>query len=473
MAPSGAARRDGRCRRTPSHRAKPSRIAVLHGRSDNTTVFDSVPPISVQGFDVVIVCDFGSVTGGSAQVAILSALGLAERGVRVTFVYAVAPLDPRLAAAGVQVHRIPAAEIWSLGNPMAAALRGIWNRPAADHLSRLLTRFDKRNTIVHFHQWTKAMSASVVVGAAHAGWRSVVTAHDYFLVCPNGALYNFPQEAPCTLRPLGRACLTSNCDSRSRAHKLVRLARSGLQVAAFSRLDAAPAVIHVSDFARAFAERLLPWAARHYTVTNPVVIEPCDRAPAEAHREFVFVGRLVPEKGCVDLARLAAQVGVPVVFVGTGPCEEAIRAANPAARLLGWLPPAEAVQIMRASRALVFPSKWHETSGLVCFEALANGVPVLASARTAAAGIVRHGITGMVVDPDDWAAMSTALLTLQDDDIVAGMSRAAFARYWASPPVVRRHIDDLAPVYLDLLEGAAAPGARIRPADAEISRSLM
>lgn len=435
-------------------------------RSGITTATDDMSLMTPTDFDVVIVCDFGSVNGGSAQVAILSALGLAERGVAVSFVHAVGPIDPRLAAAGVDVHRIEATDVWSVGNPAAAALQGIWNRPAADRLADFLTRFDRRNTIVHFHQWTKAMSASAIVRAARDGWRTVLTAHDYFLVCPNGALYNFPQGAPCTARPLGMGCIASNCDSRSRAHKLVRLARSGVQLAAFSQLAVAPAVIHVSDFARRLAEPLLPWTARHYTVTNPVVIEPCERAPAETNRGFVFVGRLVPEKGCVELAQLAAQSAVPVTFVGTGPCEAAIRAANPAARLLGWLPGAEAAQIVRASRALIFPSKWHETSGLVCLEALANGVPVVASVRTAAAGIVQHGVTGMIVDPDDDAAMGAALLTLQDDHIVAGMSRAAFARYWKAPPVVSRHIDDLAPVYLDLLEGPGAASAIRQPADA-------
>jgi glycosyltransferase involved in cell wall biosynthesis len=245
---------------------------------------------------------------------------------------------------------------------------------------------------------------------------------------------------------------------------LVRLARSGTQWAAFRRLDRAPAVIHVSDFARKLAEPLLPWRARHYTVTNPVVVEPCARAAVEDNSGFVFVGRLVPEKGCVELAGLAARAGVPIIFVGTGPCEAAIRAANPDARLLGWLPPAQAFEIVRKCRALIFPSKWHETSGLVCLEALANGVPVVASVRTAAAGVVQHGVTGMIVDPIDEAAMMAALVTLQDDDIILGMSRAAFARYWSAPPVVSQHVDDLAPVYLDLLEDAA-PAVRSRTAD--------
>jgi glycosyltransferase involved in cell wall biosynthesis len=402
------------------------------------------------GFSVVVVSDFGHVTGGAAQVAIQSAIGLRSQGAGVTFVYAVGPVDERLEASGVAVERIPFDEIWAK-SPISAALQGIWNGAAAMQISDLLKRFNRRRTIVHFHQWTKCFSPSVLAKSLALGFGTVITMHDYFATCPNGALYNFSTGQPCNLRPLSARCVVSNCDSRSFGHKMVRVARSSAQSLVLSRLAAKPAIIHVSDFARRIAEPYSMDGSRHYTVANPLLLERPERTAAEIYKEFLFVGRLVPEKGCLELARAARRADVPVAFAGSGPMESAIREANPTARLLGWLPTSDLMAIVRKSRALVFPSRWHETSGLVCLEALAHGLPVIASERTAAAGLIETGANGILLDPDDALAFDAALERLRSDETVGYMSRLAYDRYWAAPNSIEGHVAALIDVYRDVV----------------------
>jgi glycosyltransferase involved in cell wall biosynthesis len=407
---------------------------------------------SLEDLTAVIVSDFGHVTGGAAQVAILSALGLLERGVRTLFVYAVGPLDERLSGAAPDACRhLPLDDVWSVRNPLKAAMNGIWNASAAAQLARVLAELDRDRTIVHFHQWTKAFSPSVIEGALRRGFRTAVTLHDYFFACPNGAYYNYKTEAPCTLRPLTPACLAADCDSRNYAYKLVRTARQATQRIMLSRHDAMPAAIHVSERARGVLEAFLPPGARHYVLANPVPMERLERSPAETNCNYLFVGRLVPEKGCLAFARAARRAGVPAVFAGAGPCEAEIRKANPDARLLGWLPHQEIVATVRGARALVFPSRWYETSGLVCGEALANGIPVLASSRTAAVELVAPGANGDVFDPDDETALARLLEGLQDSDAVARLSKSAYARYWAAPPTLGAHVGNLLDIYSELL----------------------
>jgi glycosyltransferase involved in cell wall biosynthesis len=402
------------------------------------------------GIALVVVSDFGHVNGGAAQVAIQSAIGLRQSGLDVTFAYAVGPADERLEASGVRIERIPLEEVWSKRNPVAAARQGIWNPSAAAQFADFLGRLDQRRTIVHFHQWTKCFSPSVLAKSLALGFISVITMHDYFMTCPNGALYNFPAGKPCKLRPLSARCMVANCDSRSRGHKLIRIGRSAVQNMVLSGLAAKPAIIHVSEFARRIAEPQSMAGARHYTVTNPVVVEQRERSAAERNGEFLFVGRLVPEKGCRELAEAARRANVPVAFAGRGPMADAIGTANPAARLLGWLSPPEISAVMRQARALVFPSRWYETSGLVCLEALANGVPVIASDRTAAAGLIEPGETGILLDPTDPADFDAALEGLRGDETAERMSRLAYERYWAAPASLERHVAALIEVYHDI-----------------------
>ena len=79
---------------------------------------------------VVIVADHAHVNGGQAKVAIDSAVGLAERGQRVTFFAAVAPVDPRLREAGVEVVSLDQPDVETARSQAAFLAQTMWNRKA-------------------------------------------------------------------------------------------------------------------------------------------------------------------------------------------------------------------------------------------------------------------------------------------------------------------------------------------------------
>ncbi|MBI2022962.1 glycosyltransferase family 4 protein [Candidatus Giovannonibacteria bacterium] len=53
------------------------------------------------------------------------------------------------------------------------------------------------------------------------------------------------------------------------------------------------------------------------------------------------------------------------------------------------------------AKAFLFPIRWEEPFGLVMIEAMACGTPVIAYNRGSVSEIVRDGITGFIIDPDD------------------------------------------------------------------------
>ena len=126
-------------------------------------------------------------------------------------------------------------------------------------------------------------------------------------------------------------------------------------------------------------------------ISNP--IDAPDLGPKEnpAAGEFIFVGRLSPEKGVFLFAEAAAKLGVPATFVGDGPLKEELRARFPNARLLGWQDSENVRQAMRAARALVFPSLWFEGQPLTVLEAKALGTPVIVADQCAGRDEIEDG----------------------------------------------------------------------------------
>ena len=233
---------------------------------------------------IVIVSDYGYVSGGAAQVAIRSAVALAEQGAEVTFACALGPPAAELDRPGITVRCAGSSNIWAVRPAWRAATQGIWNEAAGRWFSALLAGCDPASSVVHLHQWTKAFSPSVLAATATSGLPAVVTLHDYFLACPNGAYFDYLHERPCTVQPMSTACWAANCDSRSRAHKGVRLLRQVTTGAAVRRWPAPLNVIHVSQRAAEVARPLLPHAVRDWVLPNPVEPVARPRVTAEHNR---------------------------------------------------------------------------------------------------------------------------------------------------------------------------------------------
>ena len=347
---------------------------------------------------VVILAEFASASGGAEKVALESARGLAEAGLDVTYIQAIpGPVDPLLDHVGIRRIVLGLPDIWSLGGIRAAAA-GIWHAAAARALAAALGGLPVRPDCLHLHQWTRALSPAIIPVLSGTGVPVVVTLHDYALACPNGVYYRFDRAEPCSLAPLSAACLVAPCDARSRVHKLVRVARAGTLRHV---LKGRPLhVVHVCEASRRLMGDLLGgYALIHHRIDNPVRV--AEGPPAEPARgdAIAYVGRLTREKGADLVADAARVAGLPALFIGAGPLEAELRARR-GVEVIGWQAPGAVWDLLRSrARALAAPSRWYETGPLTVYEALAAGIPVVASERSGASEKVRHGQTGFVVAP--------------------------------------------------------------------------
>ncbi len=401
---------------------------------------------------IVILCDHAHPSGGLAKVAIAGAVGLARRGHRVHFFTAVPPIDPVLLTDGITVHCLEQPDLKGNADRVQAALRGIWNREAARALESLLGSCPANDTVIHIHGWAKALSPSVFPVCRKSGLPVLLTLHDYFPLCPNGAFFVFPEGVNCPHRALSTGCLATDCDARARHHKWWRAARHAAGALAGGFIDGM-ALVTLSDRQRAvIAPHLAPGTVT-LPVPNPVEVEDRGPAPVAGNRPVLFVGRMSREKGAALLAEAAAQAGCPVRFVGDGDEAAAVRRLNPAAELAGWLPPDAVLEEVRRARAVVVPSLWYETFGLAAYEALANGVPIVVSDNCAAAEAVLPGENGFLFRSGDAADLARCLRLLSHDAEVERMGRNAHDGYWRAPFTLDRHLDRLEEVYRDAVSG--------------------
>lgn len=401
---------------------------------------------------IVILCDHAHPSGGLSKVAIAGAVGLARRGHRVRFFTAVPPIDPALLTDGITVHCLEQPDLKGNADRVQAALRGIWNREAARALESLLGSCPANDTVIHIHGWAKALSPSVFPVCRKSGLPVLLTLHDYFPLCPNGAFFVFPEGVNCPHRALSAGCLATDCDARARHHKWWRAARhaAGSLAGGFTE---GMALVTLSDRQRAVIAPHLPPGTVTLPVPNPVEVEDRGPAPVAGNRPVLFVGRLSREKGAALLAEAAALAGCPVRFVGDGDEAAAVRRLNPDAELAGWLPPDAVLEEVRRARALVVPSLWYETFGLAAYEALANGVPVVVSDNCAAAEAVLPGENGFLFRSGDVSDLARCLRLLSHDAEVERMGRNAHERYWRAPFTLDRHLDRLEEVYRNAVSG--------------------
>jgi glycosyltransferase involved in cell wall biosynthesis len=157
-------------------------------------------------------------------------------------------------------------------------------------------------------------------------------------------------------------------------------------------------------------------------------IEPETIAPVTHHgraTKLIFVGRVVEQKGLgvlFDSLGLLADTApdLEVLVVGDGPDRAALERRAGAqglgdrVRFVGSKPPSEVSELLQTADIFVLPS-FAEGVPVVVMEALAAGLPVVASFVGGMAELVEDGVTGYLIPPGDPAPLAARVEALIDD----------------------------------------------------------
>ncbi|WP_033438109.1 glycosyltransferase [Saccharothrix sp. NRRL B-16314] len=279
--------------------------------------------------------------------------------------------------------------------------------------------YDERPDVVHAHFWMSGLAS--VLAARKAGVPVVQTYHALGTVKRRhqGVDDTSPPQRIGIERMIGREAdrIAATCDD-----EVTELMRMGVRR---QRISVVPCGVDPDRF-------------------RP-------EGPSDRRRypyRIVSVGRLVPRKGFQDLITTLRSLPDAELVIAGGPVDvdtdpEAQRLAAHAERVgvrhrlvLAGQVSRDAMPELLRSADVVACVPWYEPFGIVPLEAMACGVPVVASAVGGLTDTVVDGVTGVLVPPRDPAALSRALHSLLVDRArreacgIAGLDRVGVRYTW-------------------------------------------
>lgn len=336
----------------------------------------------------------------------------------------------------------------------------LYDGAARARFARILDAFAP--DVVHFHNIYHQLSPSLLDEVAERALPSVMTLHDYKLVCPVYRLYR--EGAPCT------KCVGTRWPGWVGVHRCSRGST------AESWLLAVESTFHRQrrSYERAIARFLCPSAflaermregglppSRLVVLRNAPRHRPAVASPElrDAVPTLLYAGRLSEEKG-VDLLVEAARA-VPAVqlrIAGDGPEAEALRRLAEGLANVHWLGRLEAAGLDRERArawAVVVPSRWWENAPLTVLEACAAGRPVLAADHGGLTEMVDHGLNGWRVPAGVAAAWAEAFARVRGARDELGLLGAKALAWVESTHDFGRFLDRHESIYAEVSSGSA------------------
>ncbi len=293
-----------------------------------------------------------------------------------------------------------------------------------------------RPDILDVHNFFPLASPSVYYAARRCGVPVAQTLHNYRILCPGANFYRAGSVCEdCSGRILPWPGILHSCYRGS----ALQTSAVALMIASHRLLRTWERMVSVffvlSEFAkRKFVQSGLPESKM--VVKPNFIVDPGQIG--SGGDEFLYAGRLSPEKGIRTLLRGIAATQSPNArfrIVGDGPLESEVReAALRDARITydGRLPLARVMALMASSRAVIVPSECYETFGRAAAEAFATGTPVICSDTGAVAEIVDDEKTGFHFRSGDGAGLARTIdRACANPESLASMRELARATYEA------------------------------------------
>jgi glycosyltransferase involved in cell wall biosynthesis len=349
---------------------------------------------------------------GGAEAYMLDLAGLqVAAGHQVEFFGMAHPDNPpyRYAAdfpGHVQLEPPPARADRRLG----AVARMVWSPSARRGMEAVLRSF--RPDVVHLHNVYHQLSPSVLRPLAEHRIPTVMTLHDYKLVCPSYLFLAQGRVCEACLDGHFRHAVTRRCKDGS----LAASAALALESSIHRRIGAyGPVQVFIcpSRFLAAKVAQGGIYPDRLEQLSNFVVTRGVT-PKAQPGGGVVYVGRLSHEKGVDVLVEAVARLGRGHLdIVGDGPERSRIEAlagarASGRVRFHGRVARERVLELLRAGAVAAMPSRCHDNQPMAVLEAFGCGVPVVATNLGGLPELVADGC-GETVPPDDPGAMAAAL----------------------------------------------------------------
>lgn len=406
---------------------------------------------------VIIIDDSSIPKGGTAQVAVSSAIGLAKKGIDVVYISADGESGLIDEQSNIRHIDLQQYELGSNPNVVKDAINGLWNREVYKKCQAILSEYNPSDTIIHIHGFVHRLSPSVLKACNDSKIRTVVTTHDQFIVCPNGGLFDYARGTVCAKKPMSRECIFCNCDKRNYLQKVWRVIRQYF-IAKYLKNNKNIILFYISESNYARIRKVFTVSHEAYYVRNPYDLGSSENYIAENNRKYVFLGRLSEEKGitifCEAFTDLIKQCGFlgKAVVVGDGNIREEYEQKYPEIKFYGWKNHDEIEEIIKESKALILPSLCYEGAPLTPIEFMAHGIPCIVSDICTATEYIKDGETGLVFKSGDVNNLKEKVLYAENDNNWKRISQCLRESFNREEYSQETHLERLIEIYGKILQ---------------------
>ncbi|HEX8075313.1 MAG TPA: glycosyltransferase family 4 protein, partial [Thermoleophilaceae bacterium] len=268
--------------------------------------------------------------------------------------------------------------------------------------------------VVHVHNVHPLFGHRALEAARGEGAGTVLHLHNFRLFCSIAIAFRDGEQC---FRCHGRRTLPGlrlNC--RGSVPESAAYA-AALSLHQPSLLDAVDRFVTPSRHVAGVLARLGVPADRLRAIANYVPdARVAESSRAGGGRYALYAGRLTEEKGVRVAVDASARSGVPLRVAGEGPLLEELRARAKASgapvELMGRVPPDGMPDLYAGATMALVPSLWEEVMPYAALEAMAAGVPVVASRSGALAEVAGEE---RCVAPGDGDALAGAMASLWGD----------------------------------------------------------
>ncbi|MGA2412791.1 MAG: glycosyltransferase [Candidatus Binataceae bacterium] len=279
---------------------------------------------------------------------------------------------------------------------VGAFVSGIYNVAAQREFARLLDV--EQPDLVHINNLFPLISPSILDETNRRNIPTVMTLHNYRLLCPTGLLFSHGEICHRCLGGREWWCAIRNCTGerpKSFAYGLRNwVARQR------GSFDTVSKFVAPSNFVKSVM-------TQHGYMPERIAVVPYalnwdwTSLRSDVGEYVGFAGRISPEKG-VGVIIEAARLNPHISFRFAGhyiQMPEIVRAAPPNCVFLGPIERQRLGDFFAGSRFMIFSSSWYETFGIALLEAMAHGKPVVVSKLGVQAETVENERTGMHFEP--------------------------------------------------------------------------
>lgn len=274
----------------------------------------------------------------------------------------------------------------------------LYNTQSVNNLEQLILA--EKPDIAHIHLLFNGMSVSILPILKKHKIPTVMTVHDYRLICPASLFLD--KDGNICEACKGKKyyhCTTKRCSPGNPMNSLMLSMEGYFRDTFFPVYKYVDKFIFVSDFARRKHEQFMPeYEAKAETLfnftSNKTQITP------KYGSYFLYLGRLSREKGISTLLRVAKELPhCQFVIVGDGPLRSVVEEYDGTnLNYLGFKTGDELNKIIEEASWVIVPSEWYENNPLAIIEPFSIGKPVIGANIGGIPELVIESVNGFLFE---------------------------------------------------------------------------